>query len=188
MNGNGDRENEEGKTDAHPPSQTEATQPQEIGAPGVQSGGTDHKEGGKTQLTETESQLAERIKRSDLWMISLTGVIAMATIANIVVFYKESEGSARDIREFASKAGDMVTAVNKSLAEDRAATRDILKENREALLVSRDDVPRRIDGAPDVIPHGSARVHDCRDGTHPHNEDCGDHQLPGLIGHEVFSL
>ncbi len=69
-------------------------------------------------------------------MISLTAAIVVLTGVNVWIFYRESEGSARDIRELTTKAGDMVTSFSQSLAEDRSAIRDILQENREALGIS----------------------------------------------------
>jgi hypothetical protein len=136
MNGQEGGGGKEGHPNSDPPSKSEPAEPNQIGPSSRQSGGSDHKDRGKNQLTETANQLAERIKKSDVWMISLTAVIAVATIVNVYVFYRESEGSARDIREFSTKAGAMVTAINTSLAEDRTAIRETLKDNREAIAAT----------------------------------------------------
>jgi hypothetical protein len=136
MDGQSDRKNKEGQANKDPPPQSEPSKADHLGATTIHGRGADHQQGSNEELSQTETNLADRIKKSDRWMIVLTGIIAAATIANVWFFYRESESSARDIEKLTTKAGDMVTAVNKSLTEDRTAIKAILKENHEALAVS----------------------------------------------------
>ena len=136
MSAQEDGEENEGQSNQDLPSQSEPRNIDHLGTSGVRGRSADHQQSGQGNLSKTETELADRIKRSDLWMISLTAAIVVLTGMNVWVFYRESEGSARDIKELTTKAGDMVTAVSQSLVEDRTTIKAILKENHEALAAS----------------------------------------------------
>ncbi|HEX3875983.1 MAG TPA: hypothetical protein VHW24_03295 [Bryobacteraceae bacterium] len=52
----------------------------------------------------SKNPLVRRIELSDRWMIWLTAIIALATIANVLIFYLESESASNQISAIAEKA------------------------------------------------------------------------------------
>lgn len=52
----------------------------------------------------SKNPLVRRIELSDRWMIWLTAIIALATIANVLIFYLESESTSNQISAIAEKA------------------------------------------------------------------------------------
>lgn len=69
-------------------------------------------------------------------MIILTGIIALATIANVAVFYFESEDASKQTAALASKAGEIVGSMNTALANNRDALSKAFDANRDALKAS----------------------------------------------------
>lgn len=73
------------------------------------------------------------MESSDKWMIALTAIIAISTVVNVVIFYKESEESARQIGELASKAGGIVDSMNTALSNNQSAIKQAFEANGHAL-------------------------------------------------------
>ena len=52
-----------------------------------------HTPKGQSEMDPMEKTLEDRIKRAEKWMIAWTAIIAIATAANVWVFYRESEST-----------------------------------------------------------------------------------------------
>ena len=135
MNDQDEGKQKEGQPNKDPPLQPESSEANHLRASARQGRRTNHQENGQGDLSETETKLADRIKQSDIRMIALTAAIVVLTGVNVLVFYRESKGSAKDIKQITVKAGDMVTAVNHSMAADRTAIQATLKDNRDSLAI-----------------------------------------------------
>lgn len=66
-------------------------------------------------------------------MIILTCIIAAATVANVIVFYCESESTSKQIDKLSTKAGGIVEAMNTALGDNRKAIGDAFSQNKAAL-------------------------------------------------------
>lgn len=69
-------------------------------------------------------------------MVVLTGMIVLLTVANIVIFYKESESTGVQIDKLTAKAGLIVDAMNTALKDSRTAIQKAFDENKAALAAS----------------------------------------------------
>ena len=72
-----------------------------------------HEENRPSQVA-TNQNLAERIKSSDRWMIVLTAIIAAATIGNVWVYYRESEGAGKQTDKLITAANTQACAASKN--------------------------------------------------------------------------
>ena len=77
---------------------------------------------------------AETGRRPSEWfMIFLTFLIALATIVNIWVFYKESEDAGTQTMKLANKAAEIVGTMNTALSNNQEAIRKAFEANRLSL-------------------------------------------------------
>ncbi|MGB9431738.1 MAG: zinc ribbon domain-containing protein [Candidatus Acidiferrum sp.] len=85
---------------------------------------TIHTEHSEEQRKTSENSGKPLLTMSDFPMIALTAIIAIATIANVVVFYLESEDAGRQTEKLAGYASQQVCAANRSAkaASDFAGT------------------------------------------------------------------
>src|SRR6185312_2173400 len=74
--------------------------------------------------------------KSDKWMTILTAVIALATIANVIIFYFESEDSTRKISALSANAGEIVKSMNIALGDSRDAIIEAFQANKDAVEAS----------------------------------------------------
>jgi len=70
---------------------------------------------------------------SDMLMVVLTGLIFLATAANVLIFYLESESTGKQIDKLSGKAGDIVGAMNTALSDSRDAISKAFKVNEDAV-------------------------------------------------------
>ena len=74
--------------------------------------------------------------QSDKTMNWLTAIIAAATIANVLIFWLESEDTAKHIRELSTKAGEIVGSMNTALSDSRDAVSKAFSVNKAAVDAS----------------------------------------------------
>src|ERR1700733_8757498 len=135
MNEQDDRTEKKAESDKEPISGGEALDSDEDIPPVLPSGqntpivvvetknGTIH----QAQRTPNESQVKNA--NPERWMTVLTAIIALATIANVLVFYYESEGSSQDIKTFSDKAGTIVGAIDTAISNSQVAIAGAFHEN-----------------------------------------------------------
>ena len=80
-------------------------------------------------------------------MIVLTGLIALATIINIWVFYKESEDAGTQTTKLANKAGEIVGTMNTALDNNRDAVSKAFDANRNAVAASEEQSKKALDAS-----------------------------------------
>lgn len=97
--------------------------------------------------------LADRVKKSDRWMIGLTGIIAFATVVNVAIYFDDSRTNNAQIRKLLEIANKQSTAAIKQVEKleagvnetSRLATaageandiaRDANKQSRENAILS----------------------------------------------------
>jgi hypothetical protein len=66
--------------------------------------------------TESTDSLEDRIRKSDRWMIILTAVITVATVANVIVFWLDSRETSKQIEKLIAQATKQATAAGKQAA------------------------------------------------------------------------
>src|SRR5260370_32733020 len=88
------------------------TPPPASKSPPVAQGNTEKPEGHQTNAQPTQSrEHKKRIDSSAIWMIVLTGIIAVATGLNVWIFYLESESTGKQIDKLSGKAEGIVTSM-----------------------------------------------------------------------------
>jgi hypothetical protein len=90
----------------------------------------------KSEVQDDIGALKDREAPSVRQMVWLTGIIAFATIANVGIFYLESESTGKQIDKLSNKAGGIVDAMNQALSDNRDALSKAFQENRDALEAS----------------------------------------------------
>jgi hypothetical protein len=83
--------------------------------------------------TPTESALVDRIKQAEKWMIILTAIIALATIANVFFFVLESTSSTKSVDRLTEEAKGIVGTMDQALSDNRKAISKAFEENKRAL-------------------------------------------------------
>ena len=69
-------------------------------------------------------------------MVVLTAIIALATGANVWIFYLESEDTSKKIGELSTKAGGIVDSMNTALSNSQDAVSKAFKANKDAVDAS----------------------------------------------------
>ena len=83
-------------------------------------------------------------------MIALTAIIALATGANVWIFYLESEGTGRQIDKLSFKAGGIVDSMNKAISSNRDALTKAFEANMEAVKAAERQSKSTLDAARDM--------------------------------------
>jgi hypothetical protein len=81
-------------------------------------------------------ELKKSIDSSAIWMIILTGIIAVATGLNVWIFYLESESTGKQIDKLTDKAGGIVGAMNSALSNSQTAIKNAFDLNKIAVDAS----------------------------------------------------
>ena len=80
-------------------------------------------------------------------MTFLTALILAATVANVVVFYLESEDSSQKIETLSKKAGGIVDSMNIALAGNQKAIDKAFEVNRKAVEASNQQSRKSLDAS-----------------------------------------
>jgi|ERR1017187_105383 hypothetical protein len=88
---------------------------------------------GQADATEANKALADTLRNAERWMIGLTLLIFLATAANVIVYYCESESSTNIMKEVASKTGTVIDSMNTALDNSRDSLRKSFEMNKAAL-------------------------------------------------------
>jgi hypothetical protein len=95
----------------------------------------------------TSPENKKRIDPSSLWMVILTAIIALATGANVWIFYLESESTGKQIDKLTDKAGGIVDSMNHALSDNRDALSKAFEANRNALIANENQAKTALDAS-----------------------------------------
>jgi hypothetical protein len=115
--------------------------PQPPAPPVITTGVSD---AGNTAIHETYGEAnatpprpKNRATSPETWMTWLTAIIAAATVANVLIFYLESEDTSKQIGKLTDKASGIVDSMNTALADSRTAISNAFDANRKAVEANR---------------------------------------------------
>src|SRR6202049_763937 len=88
---------------------------------------------------------------SDMLMVILTGLIFLATAANVLIFYLESESTGKQIDKLTETAGGIVGAMNTTLSDSQRDIRNAFDQNRAAVEASTKQSKRALDASIEAL-------------------------------------
>jgi len=148
-----DRNDDEADSYEHPPLIIQPVNPQPITPPIATTGVGDagkaaiHEQQGASQVQPGDST---KKSSSEKWMTWLTAIIAVATVANVIIFWLESEDTSKEIGKLSTKAGEIVGSMNTALSDSRQAISSAFEENKSALDANQKQTKRALDSSIDI--------------------------------------